>query len=62
MTRSERQIILKSRPPGSQQFLCLQCYVKETGDRSAQATLTGTCHKCKSGPTCVTLWRSERVA
>ena len=51
MTKFERQTILKSRPPGSQEFLCKQCYVKTTGDHRAKAAVTGTCYKCKSGPT-----------
>jgi len=59
MTKLERQTILKSRTPGSQEFLCQRCYVKETGDHWAQATLTGACFKCKSGPISVIPWQSD---
>jgi len=59
MTKLERQTLLKSRTPGTQEFLCKQCYVKETRDYSAQAALTGTCYRCKSGPTGVIPWRSD---
>jgi len=61
MTKSERQTILKSGTLRSQKLLCKTCYVKETGDTSAQATFTGMCYKCKSGPTGVIPWRSDTV-
>jgi len=57
MTKLERQTLLKSRTPGTQKFLCQPCYAKETGDDRGHATLTGTCSKCKSGPTGVIPWR-----
>ena len=57
MTKFERQILLKARTPGSQEYLCKPCYVQTTGDHSVKASLTGTCYQCKSGPIDVIPWR-----
>ena len=59
MTKFERQTLLKARTPGTQGFLCKQCYVKETRDSWAQDTLTGTCDKCKRGPIGVIPWQFD---
>jgi len=59
MTKLERQTLLKSQPPGTQEFLCKPCYTQVTGDRSAETTVIGTCDKCKRGPIGVIPWRFD---
>ena len=61
MTKLERQKILQLRRAESQEYLCKPCYLRETGDHWAKAIRTGTCDKCKSGPTGVIAWRSDTV-